>query len=181
MSYVNELPFIIRPSAERDVDSMLSIYLQDIKKGLINPNGLGIEMPQVRDLKRRRKNLQNNKYPHLVAEHNGNVVGYAYTVPFKKRPAYRFAVKHSIYVDTNYLNRGVGKRLIPALINACVASGFRQIVCYIDASNSTSIHFHSSLGFSQIGYLKDIGYKYGKLTDCVTMQRSLGDGSVSNP
>ena len=73
------------------------------------------------------------KMPHIVAEHAGVVVGYAYAVPFRKRPAYRYTVKHSIYVRSDHLQRGIGRQLMAALIDACAAAGFRQMIGYIDA------------------------------------------------
>jgi phosphinothricin acetyltransferase len=60
-------------------------------------------------------------------------------VPFRKRPAYRYAVKHSIYVHPDHLHSGIGRLLLPALIDACAASGYRQMIGYIDASNLPSI------------------------------------------
>ncbi len=94
------------------------------------------ETPDAEDLKRRRKNMQQRKMPHIVAEENGVVLGYAYAVPFRKRPAYRYAVKHSIYVHNDHLRRGVGRLLMGALIDACAAAGFRQMIGYIDARQS---------------------------------------------
>ena len=64
------------------------------------------------------------------------IVGYAYAVPFRKRPAYRYAVKHSIYVHPDHLRSGVGRLLLPALIEACTAAGFRQMIGYVDAENA---------------------------------------------
>lgn len=171
----------IRNSTDNDVEAMLSIYLQHIRRGLEGVEGRQIEMPQIEDIKRRRKNMYKKSLPHLVAEINGQVIGYAYAVPFRKRPAYRYAVKHSIYIDNKYINQGVGRRLLPALLDACAANGYRQMIGYIDSSNFPSIKLHESLGFKQSGYLTDIGFKYGKWTDCVIMQRSLGEGPASIP
>ena len=59
--------------------------------------------PEPDDLRDRRKNLRNQRLPHLVAICGGEVVGYAYVVLFRKRPAYRYTVKHSIYVHREHL------------------------------------------------------------------------------
>ncbi len=67
------------------------------------------------------------------------MIGYAYAVPFRKRPAYRYTVKHSIYVHHDHLRRGVGRQLMTALIDACAAAGFRQMIGYIDAANKASL------------------------------------------
>jgi phosphinothricin acetyltransferase len=102
-------------------------------------------------------------------------------VPFRKRPAYRYAVKHSIYVHPEHLGRGVGRLLLPALIDACAAAGYRQMIGYIDAANQASLRLHESLGFREVGRLPSIGYKFGHWTDSVMVQRSLGLGATAPP
>ena len=141
----------------------------------------GFDAPQLTDLKQRRKNMQKHRLPHLVAERAGTVVGYAYAVLFRKRPAYRYVVKHSIYVHSDHLHSGIGRLLLPKLIDACAASGYRQMIGYIDASNCPSIQLHEAFGFRQVGYLRSIGFKFGRWTDSVIMQRSLGPGATSQP
>ena len=125
--------------------------------------------------------MRRQRLPHLAAERNGAVVGYAYAVLFRKRPAYRHTLKHSIYVHPDHLHSGIGRLLLPALIDACAAAGYRQLIGYIDAANSPSIGLHKSCGFQQVGYLPSVGYKFGHWTDVVMMQRSLGGGGATAP
>ena len=150
-------------------------------RGVDAPGSYGIEAPQLADLRRRRKNMQKHRLPHPVADRAGRVVGYAYAVPFRKRPAYRYAVKHSIYVHHEHLHSGIGRLLLPALIDACAAAGYRQMIGYIDASNHPSIQLHEAFGFRQAGYLPSIGFKFGRWTDSVIMQRPLGPGATTAP
>ena len=174
-------PVLVRPSRDADVPAMLAIYLHHIRKG-VDPAYLGeSETPDADDLKRRRKNMHRGRLPHLVAEEGGVVVGYAYAVPFRKRPAYRYAVKHSIYVHHDHLGRGVGRTLMAALIDACAAGGYRQMIGYIDAANEASLRLHQSFGFRQVGFLPAIGFKFGRWTDTALMQRSLGLGATAAP
>ena len=176
-------PVRVRDSRDGDVPAMLAIYLHHIRRG-VDP-GVEVEgefeTPDADDLKRRRKSMNRRKMPHLVAEAEGVVVGYAYAVPFRKRPAYRYCVKHSIYVRSDELHRGIGRRLMAALIDACAAAGFRQMIGYIDAANAASLGLHESFGFRQVGYLPSIGYKFGRWTDTVMVQRSLGPGATEVP
>ena len=172
---------VVRPSREADVPAMLAIYLHHISHGVDARTAGGVEAPDADDLKRRRKNMLRGRLPHLVAEQAGVVIGYAYAVPFRKRPAYRYVVKHSIYVHHQHVSRGVGRLLLPALIDACAAAGYRQMIGYIDAGNPPSLKLHESFGFQQVGYLPQIGYKFGHWTDSVMMQRSLGLGATVPP
>jgi phosphinothricin acetyltransferase len=172
---------VVRPSRDGDVAAMLAIYLHHIRHG-VDPRYAGdIEPPDADDLKRRRRSMLRRKMPHIVAEQGGVVLGYAYAVPFRKRPAYRYCVKHSIYVHTDHLHRGLGARLMTALIDACAAAGFRQMIGYIDAANEASLAIHDKFGFRRVGYLKEIGYKFGHWTDSVMVQRSLGLGATAPP
>ncbi len=175
-------PIIVRNSRDADVSTMLGIYLHHIRRG-VEPDVETdfFETPDADDLKRRRKSMLRRKMPHIVVEENGVVVGYAYAVPFRKRPAYRYCVKHSIYIHSNHLRRGFGRKLMGALIDACAAAGFRQMIGYIDAANRASLALHETFGFRQVGYLAQIGFKFGHWTDTVMVQRSLGPGGTEPP
>ena len=169
---------VVRPSAEGDIPAMLAIYAHHVQRGL---GEFDFEPLDGDDIKRRRKNMARHRLPHLVAEHDGSVIGYAYAVPFRKRPAYRYAVKHSIYVHPDHLNAGVGRRLLPALIEACAAGGYRQMIAYIDVANMPSQRLHETFGFEHAGLLKSVGFKYGRWSDSVLMQRALGPGDTTPP
>ena len=164
---------VVRPSRDADVPAMLAIYLHHIRKG-VDPNYDGeYDAPDADDLKRRRKNMQRGRLPHVVAEQAGVVLGYAYAVPFRKRPAYRFALKHSIYIHVDYQHVGIGRQLLPALIDACAAAGFHQMIGYIDGANQASLRLHEACGFERAGLLKAVAFKYGRWNDSVLVQRAL--------
>ena len=120
-------PVQVRPSRESDVEAMLAIYRHHVRNGV--PRDVeGTGAPEPDDLRDRRKNLKQTRLPHLVATYRGEVVGYAYAVLFRKRPAYRYTAKHSIYVHHEHLGRGVGRLLLQGMIDACAAAGFRQMI-----------------------------------------------------
>ena len=169
----------VRPSRDDDVEAMLAIYRYHAWKGVERSSVY--ETPQVEDIKRRRKNMSRHRLPHMVAENSGQVVGYAYAVPFRKRPAYRYVVKHSIYVDPKFLHRGIGRSLLASLIDACAAAGFRKMIGYVDASNEASLRLHEEYGFEEAGRLKSVGFRNGLWADSVIMQRSLGLGDATSP
>ena len=176
---LHTLPEItVRPSTEADVPAMLAIYTHHVQHGI---GEFDHEPLHPDDLKRRRKNMLKRRLPHLAADRDGTVVGYAYAVPFRKRPAYRYVVKNSIYVHPDHLHAGVGRKLLSGLIDACAAAGFRQMIAYIESSNEPSLALHEVFGFMRVGYLKSVGYKFGRWTDSVMLQRVLGDGDTTQP
>jgi L-amino acid N-acyltransferase YncA len=178
---VKQNPITIRASRDDDVDAMVAIYHHHIARGVDSSLMHSSDEPQADDLNRRRRTMRKHRLPHLVADCGGVVIGYAYAVLFRKRPAYRYTLKHSIYVHPDHLHSGIGRILLPALIDACAAAGYRQMIGYIDAANLPSIQLHKSCGFNQVGYLPSVGYKFGHWTDVVLMQRSLGSGCASSP
>lgn len=170
----------IRPSRDTDVEAMLAIYRRHIRRGVEEDVEDG-DTPQPDDLRERRKNLKSRRLPHLVATIDGTVIGYAYVVLFRKRPAYRYTVKHSIYVHHDHIGKGVGSLLLRGLIDACAAAGFRQIIGYIDADNTASLALHERFNFMQVGRLPAVAYRYGRWSDSIMVQRSLGPGSTEPP
>jgi phosphinothricin acetyltransferase len=94
------------------------------------------------------------------------------------RPAYRFCVENSIYVDPRARGQGVGGWLLAELIARCEAWGARQMVAVIgDSANTPSIQLHARLGFRHAGRVEHVGWKFGRWLDVVFMQRALGAGA----
>ena len=176
----SQQPVLVRSSRDGDVEAMLAIYRHHIRRGIeegVDDSGT----PEPEDLRDRRKNLRSQRLPHLVAVCGGEVVGYAYVVLFRKRPAYRYAVKHSIYVHREHQGRGVGRLLLQELIDVCAAAGFRQMIGYIDSDNTASLALHERFGFARAGLLPGVAYRYGRWADTVMVQRSLAAGSTAPP
>jgi L-amino acid N-acyltransferase YncA len=175
------LDLIIRSSTEEDVPAMLDIYQYFIGQGVGDLGAYEMEPFLAEDLKQRRKNMRKNRLPHLVAEQGGVVAGYAYAVPFRKRPAYRFTLKHSIYIHRDFQHLGIGRRLLPALVDACAQAGYLQLIGYIDSTNLASLGLHERCGFERVGLLKSVSFKYDHWNDTVLVQRPLGLGDKVIP
>ena len=167
-------PIVLRPSSDEDVSAMLDIYRRHIAHGVGNLDAFEPTPFGADDLKARRKSMLKHRLPHLVATIDDVVAGYAYAVLFRKRPAYRFTVKHSIYVHPDRLHLGVGRALLTALIEACASAGFRQMIGYIDSANVASLRLHEACGFRQVGYLPAVAFRFGEWTDTVMVQRAIG-------
>ena len=138
-----------------------------------------LEIPDAAEMARRRDDVLAKGLPWLVAECDGQVLGYAYASPFRPRPAYRFSVEDSIYLRPQAQGAGVGRALLAELVARCQAAGARQMLAVIgDSANAGSIGVHRALGFEPCGRLQSVGWKFGRWLDVVLMQRSLGAGAT---
>jgi L-amino acid N-acyltransferase len=118
--------------------------------------------------------------PVLVAEQDGEVVGYAAYGDFRgagKWPGYRYTVEHTIHVREDQWGRGVGRRLLTELIERALDRGIHVMVAAIDGDNDASIEFHRRLGFVEVARMPEVGHKFGRWLDLVLMQRVLDPGS----
>lgn len=113
-------------------------------------------------------------HPWLVAcDEADRVLGYAYATAFRGRPAYRFTVETTVYLDPAAQRRGIGRALYTALIPLLEAQGFTQAIAAITLPNPTSVRLHEALGFVQAGIYRDVGYKLGEWRSVGLWQRAL--------
>lgn len=109
--------------------------------------------------------------PVLVAEVDGEVVGYTCWGPFRRYPGYRHTRELTIHVDGEWHGRGVGRALIDALVEVASAAGVHVLVAGVDADNAESIAFHEALGFEVVARMPEVGRKFGRWLDLVLLQR----------
>lgn len=109
-------------------------------------------------------------FPVLVAERDGQVVGYASYGDWRAFEGYRHTVEHSVYVHKNGRGGGVGKALMQALITRASVSGIHVMIAGIEAENAASIRLHESLGFTVAGRFSEVGIKFGRWLDLVCME-----------
>ena len=178
-SAVVRRPVRLRPSEDTDLERIQGIYAHHVLTGL----GSFEEVPpDLAEMARRRSATLALGLPYLVAEVEGRVVAFAYAAPYRTRSAYRHTVEDSIYVDVEWVRRGIGHALLAELIGRCTALGYRQMVAVIgDSGNAASIALHAGLGFARIGLLPSVGCKFGRWVDSVLMQRALGPGDGEGP
>ena len=170
---------LVRPSAAGDLPAITGIYAHHVRHGLAS---FEETPPDVAEMTRRRAAVLAAGYGYLVAELDGRVAGYAHAGPYRTRPAYRNSVETTVYVAPDGMRRGVGRALLAALIEACTAQGYRQMIAVVgDTGNDASIGLHEALGFERVGRLRAIGFKFGRWVDSVILQRALGDGDETPP
>ncbi|MBB2200924.1 GNAT family N-acetyltransferase [Gluconacetobacter tumulisoli] len=169
----------VRPATIADLPAITAIYAWHVRHGTAS---FETEAPDLADMTRRHNSVVSAGYPYLVAEHAGTVVGYAYAGPYHTRAAYRDTVEDSIYLHPDMTGRGIGGALLAALLDACTARGFRQMVAVVgDSDNLPSVRLHERHGFRNAGTLHAVGYKHGRWLDIVLLQRPLGDGDATPP
>jgi phosphinothricin acetyltransferase len=170
-------PLLIRTSRDDDVPAITAIYSVAVRTGTAS---FELEPPDEAEMARRRQAVMQAGLPWLAAQRDGRVLGYAYAGPFRPRPAYRFAVENSIYVDAACHGQGAGALLLAELIARCEAWGARQMVAVIgDSANAASIALHAKLGFRHAGRVEHVGWKFERWLDVVFMQRPLGCGAAA--
>jgi phosphinothricin acetyltransferase len=103
----------------------------------------------------------------------GELMGFASYGEFRVRPAYKYTVEHSLYVDHRFRGQGVGRALLTAIIDAAQRQDYHVMVGGIDASNAASIALHERLGFTHCGTVRESGFKFGRWLDLAFYQRIL--------
>lgn len=116
---------------------------------------------------------QQQAMPVFVATDDAIIVGFSSIGPFRPWAGYKYSVENSIYVKDGQRGKGIGKLLMQPLIDAARAKQLHTLVAGIDAENKLSIDFHKQFGFEEVGYLKQIGWKFDRWLDLVFMQLIL--------
>ena len=169
----------IRPSQDGDIAAITTIYAHHVLHGT---GTFEIDPPTEADMAQRRADVLARGLPWLVAERDGQVLGFAYANWFKPRPAYRFTAEDSIYVADSARGQGVGRQLLDALCAAAEQAGVRRLLAVIgDSANTGSIGVHTAAGFSHAGLLRSAGWKFGQWRDIVLMDKPIGAGDTTAP
>ena len=169
----------IRPTTPADLPAITEIYQHAVLYGTAT---FELIPPDLAEITRRFGALMDGGFPYLVAALEGRVVGYAYAGPYRPRPAYRFTLENSVYLQPSMHRRGIGLQLLQRLIAESETRGYRQMIAVIgDSANAGSIGVHSKCRFQMIGTHPDVGFKFGRWLDTVMMQRALGEGATTLP
>ena len=170
--------FSIRPARPEDAPTLLAIYAPYVRETAIT---FEYEVPSLDEFTRRiERTLQ--RYPYLVAQSGGEVLGYAYAGPFKERAAYDWSVETTIYLRQDQRGRGLGRTLYQALerclaaqhiqnLNACIADPAQAGDPYLTGASAA---FHARMGYQLVGRFHKCGYKFGRWYDMIWMEKFFG-------
>lgn len=160
----------IRLAEDNDLPQIVDIYNDVIM------HTTGVYYYEPHSLANRREWLQSRRkegFPVFVAEEAGQVIGLSSIGPFRVPTAYKYSVENTVHVAPFARGKGVGKLLMPPLIQAAKDLEMHTIIAVIDASNTVSQHLHKSFGFEEVAHIKQVGYKFGKWLDQKFMQLIL--------
>ena len=170
---------LIRTSTDADISAITAIYAHHVLHGT---GTFEIDPPGSADMSTRRADVLGKNLPWLVAEAQGQVIGFAYANWFKPRPSYRFSAEDSVYLADGTHGKGLGRALLAELAAQCEARGVRKLIAVIgDSANAGSIGVHRSVGFEPVGVLRACGWKFGRWLDVVLMEKTLGQGADTAP
>ena len=162
---------LIRPTTHADLSGILDIY----NEAVLNTTASYDYEP--RTLEHRRAWFDDhaaNDLPVFVAENEtGRITGWSALNRFHDRKGYQFTVENSVYVAADQRGKGIGKLLMPPLVEGAKLRGKRAIIAAIDAQNEASIRLHAAFGFEQVAYLKQVGFKFDRWLDVVYLERLL--------
>jgi phosphinothricin acetyltransferase len=170
---------LIRPSIDADIPAITRIYAHHVLHGT---GTFETDPPTEADMATRRADVLSKGLPYLVAEHDCEVVGFAYGNWFKPRAAYRYSVEDSIYLAPGQQGKGLGRALLSEFLARCEAAGVRKVMAVIgDSANSGSVGLHRALGFQHVGVVKSCGWKFGRWLDIVLMDKTIGQADHTTP
>lgn len=164
------MEIILRPASSQDLKAILEI----VNYNILNTTAVyDYNIKSFSEIEQWFTDKQNAGWPVLVAAVDGSVAGYATYGTFRTKEGYKYTIEHSVYVSPEHNGKGIGGKLLEALIKLAKLEGYHTMIGCIDAENTVSIAFHKKYGFTQAGLLKQSAFKFGKWLDLVFMQLIL--------
>lgn len=161
----------IRLAVFADAEQLLRIYAPYIEHTSYT---FEYDVPSLEDFCRRIEEIS-KKYPWIVYEEDGKILGYAYGGPLYTRAAYQWTVEDSIYVSPEAKGKGIGTLLLEKLLGILQKQGF--CICYslIVSDNLPSLKMHEKFGFTECGFAGNTGFKFGEWHSIVTLEKRLNE------
>jgi phosphinothricin acetyltransferase len=157
----------IRDATENDLPEILAIY-NDV---ILHTTAVYDYEPHTLEMRRQWfTTKQEQGFPVLVATEDDRIVGLSSIGPFRAWAAYKFSVENSVYVASNCRGRGIGKLLIPPLIESARKLNLHTVIAGIDASNEASLKLHEHFGFKEVAHFREVGYKFDRWLDLKFLQ-----------
>lgn len=161
--------FEIRKAKHDDISSINQIYNEAIR----NTNATFDIEEKTIDWQKKWFENHGTRYPIIVVEQNGKIVGWASLSKFDEKEAYADSTEISVYIKKEFQRQGIGRKLMKSIIMEGEKSGIHTIIARITKGNDHSVRLHEMFDFKKVGILREIGYKFDKLLDVIIMQKIL--------
>jgi len=173
--------FEIRTATSRDIPDMLEIYNHYVANSTVTFDEDALTLREMRG--KFRHVVDELHYPWLVAvSPSGMIFGYTYVTPWKQKAAYRFTVEDSIYLSPAATGKGIGKALLARMLDAAAEAGIKEVIAVIaDRGADASIQMHKNFGFTEVGRMGKVGFKFGRWLGTVLLQKSLKKPKKDKP
>ncbi|NLK98596.1 N-acetyltransferase family protein [Defluviitalea saccharophila] len=159
----------IRRATPKDIESITKIYNDAISNSTAT---FDLEEKTLEDRKQWFQE-HDDRYPIIVAEYDGTIVGYGCLSSFRPKRAYESSVEHSVYIHKDFRGKGIGSSLLGELIKLASELKYHVMVAVITEGNEDSIRLHKKFNFKYAGALKEIGYKFNQWQSIVFYQLFL--------
>jgi L-amino acid N-acyltransferase YncA len=161
---------LIRLAEDRDAAALASIYRSYVEDSRVSFEEVA---PDSAEIARRLRGDRPGFHPWLLAEEDGQILGYAASSPFRTRPAYRWTVETGIYLAEGAHGRGIGRTLLSALLEILERQGYVAAIGAIALPNDASVALHEKLGFAYAGTYRGVGFKLGEWLDVGLWEKEL--------
>ncbi|MEO5535222.1 MAG: N-acetyltransferase family protein [Pseudolysinimonas sp.] len=164
--------FSIRDAVMTDVPHLLEIYNHYVANSTVT---FDEDLLTLKEMRAKLAHVHELGYPWLVAESPGGIVlGYAFVTPWKPKAAYRFTTENSIYLGPASTGKGLGTALMKELLPRAKAAGVKEVIAVIaDKGAEASLKLHEQFGFTEIGHMGKVGFKFGRWLGTYLLQKSL--------
>ncbi len=161
----------IRPATVRDLPAIHAIY----NEAILTTTATWDEEPWAYAEREAwwREHEADPTCPVLAAEYAGETIGFAYLSWYRTKSGYRFTRENTVYVAPEHHGKGVGRALMTELVGLAGGMDLHVLLAAIEATNEASIRLHASLGYVVAGTAREVGFKFGRWLDLLTMQLTL--------
>jgi phosphinothricin acetyltransferase len=159
----------IRPVTNNDAQACLNLYSKYVVNSAVS---FELEAPSLEEFSRRIDAIA-NRFPYLIAEENGRVIGYAYASAYRDRLAYQWNVEVSIYVEDDKKKSGIASRLYAELFSELKRIHICKAFAVIALPNEASVGFHHKMGFEKFATYTNVGFKLNQWHDVLWMEKTI--------
>lgn len=167
------LDVTIRPAEDDDLPKIATIYNHEVAHSIAT---FDTDPPPDGHWQDKLASSRQGCHFLVAVDDDCDVVGFAYSWPYRPRPAYARTRETSIYLDRSVQRQGVGRQLYPALLDTMARSGVHTAVAGVAVPNPGSVRLHLRVGFEHVGTMREVGYKFDRWIDIEWYQRLVSPG-----